>query len=163
MDIFEATRANHTNELETALINTDVNAVDSRGSTPLIIAAYYNHVEAAAVLLQAGANPDLPDAMGNTALMGACFKGYAQLSKMLLDEGAAVDAVNGNMATALTFAATFGHIELVRLLLDRGANPMIRDLTGKNPVDHARVQENDSCYEILAAAANDFIRETNTK
>ena len=159
MDIFEASRTNQLTDLAYALIDNTPDVTDQRGSTPLIIATYYNHVEAASILLSAGADPDRKDSMGNTPLMGACFKGHADVARLLLNNGAVVDAVNGNMASALIFAATFGRLEIIELLLAYGANPLIRDRNGKTPVDHAKVQENDQCYEVLAAAANERIRQ----
>jgi ankyrin repeat protein len=154
MDIFEASRKNQLDELESALKSNHPDITDSQGSTPLIIACYYNHKEAVALLLAANANPDLQDQMGNTALMGVCFKGYTDIAKMLLDGGAQLNKQNDNLATALTFAATFGRADIVKILLERGADPRIKDRFGKNPVDHAKVQENELCYELLAAAAN---------
>jgi uncharacterized protein len=160
MDIFEASRTNQIKELTSALLNTEPDVTDGRGSTPLIIATYYNHMEAVELLLSAGADTESRDGIGNTALMGTCFKGHLEVTELLIGAGADVDAVNGNGATALTFAATFGHTALVKLLLDHQANPMIRDRAGKTPVDHARVQENEECYEILAAAANEYIQRS---
>lgn len=154
MDIFEAARTNNTEELKNFLQNTHPDITDSRGSTALILAAYYNNENAASILLKAGADPDLKDGMGNTALMGVCFKGYTMIARTLLAHGAYVDAANGNGATALTFASTFGHTDLVRMLLDYGANPLAKDRFGKNPIDHAKIQENAECYELLVARLN---------
>jgi len=149
-DIFELARTNKYEELKNALPGNDINAMDSRGSTALIIAAYYNNAEAVKVLLNAGADTDLQDGMGNTALMGICFKGYPQIGKILLDHGVAVDTPNGNGATALTFAATFGHTDLIALLLKHGADRTLRDRFGKNPIDYARIQENIEGLKLLA-------------
>jgi ankyrin repeat protein len=149
-DIFELARTNQAEELKTALTGIDINATDSRGSTPLIVAAYYNNTEATKVLLDAGAATDLQDGMGNTALMGVCFKGYTAIGELLLQYNASVDVPNGNGATALTFAATFGHTDLIKLLIANGADKTLRDRFGKNPVDYARIQENIEALRILA-------------
>jgi ankyrin repeat protein len=152
MDIFEASRTNNIEALKTALENTDVNARDGRGSTPLIVATYYNNIDAVKALLEAGADTGLQDGMGNTALMGICFKGYTEAGKLLIEHGADITAVNGNNASALTFAATFGHNELIKLLLAKGANPLLKDNFGKNPIDYAQVQENEEGYKVMGAA-----------
>ena len=154
MDIFEASRKNQLDELASALKINHPDITDYHGSTPLIIACYYNSNEAVALLLASNANPDLQDQMGNTALMEASFKGYTEVAIMLLDAGAMIDKQNENQATALTFAATFGREEIIRLLLEKGADPLIKDRFGKSPVDHAKVQENEICHELLVAAAN---------
>jgi len=163
MDIFEATRRNQIDELVSALKYTHPDITDSRGCTPLILASYYNHKEATAALLTAKADPNLQDRMGNTALMGACFKGYQEIAEMLLNAGALVDKQNGNRATALSFASTFGNTNMVELLLAHGANPMLKDKFGKNPIDCAVVQENEVCYELLAAAANNMLSAKNNR
>ncbi len=153
MEIFDAARGNNVAALKEQLNPLNVNDRDGRGSTPLIIAAYYNNSGAVKALLDAGADPELQDSMGNTALMGACFKGYPETVKVLLENGASVHTANGNAATALTFAANFGRNELITLLLEYGANPLQKDNFGKNPIDYALVQENAAGYEMLVAAA----------
>lgn len=150
MDIFEAARTNNLESLKAALPTADLNARDSRGSTPLIIAAYYNNAEAVKALLEAGADTELQDGMGNTALMGVCFKGYTAIGSLLLQHGASVHTANGNDATALTFAATFGHNELIKLLMAHGADVLKKDKFGKNPIDYAKLQENAEGYELMA-------------
>lgn len=152
MDIFEAARTNNIGELQIELQLENPNVFDARGFTPLIIAAYYNHTEAALALLDAGANTEFEDSMGNTALMGASFKGYKEVVEILLQNGANVNYLNGNQASALTFAATFGHHDVVELLLSHGGDPLLKDRFNKNPIDYAMIQENDKCYEILVAS-----------
>ncbi|WP_159471151.1 ankyrin repeat domain-containing protein [Dyadobacter sp. 3J3] len=159
MGIFDAARNNNVVEIKSCLKYTEINARDGRGSTPLILAAYYNNAEAAEALLIAGADIELCDRMGNTALMGACFKGYIRVAQLLIHYGASVETVNGNEATALTFAATFGHDALIELLLANGANPLKKDLSGRNPIDHALIQENAQCYELMVAATKSMIAE----
>jgi len=157
MDIFQATRRNQIDGLILALKTTDPDICDSRGSTPLILAGYYNHKEVTAILLNAKANPNLHDYLGNTALMGACFMGYIEIAEMLLDAGALVDKQNDNLATALSFATNFGNVKIVELLLTNGANPLLKDKFGNNPIDYAIIQENEDCYKLLVSVANSML------
>ena len=152
MDIFEAARTDNATALNDLLNEGQINAKDARGSTPLILATYYNNKASVAALLKAGADSEIQDSMGNTALMGVCFKGYTEVAKMLLESGALVDTQNGNGATALTFAATFGHNDIISLLLSHGASPLQKDRFGKNPIDYALLQENAAGYETMVAA-----------
>lgn len=154
MDIFEAARTNNIAALKNCLGTADVNKKDSQGSTALLLAAYYNNIEAVKLLLGAGADPEARDSMGNSALMGICFKGYAEVGKILLAFGASVQAENGNAATALTFAATFGRNELIPLLLANGADPLRKDKFGKSPIDNALSQQNVAGYEEMVAFVN---------
>ena len=52
---------------------------DTRGSTPLILATYYNQIEISKILLEKGTDLNSKDSSGNTALMGVCFKGYIDI------------------------------------------------------------------------------------
>ena len=151
MDIFEAAKLNKVNELKELLKSENPNQQDSRGSTPLIIAAYYNNTDVVKWLVDYEVALDVKDNMGNTALMGVSFKGFLDCARILLKGGANVDEKNDNGATALTFAATFGHLDIVGLLTQSGADVIAKDRFGKNPIDYAMVQENDACYEYLVA------------
>lgn len=130
-DIFEAARTNNVLELKEHIQKGQINARDNRGSTPLIIAAYYNHSEAVKFLLKAGAKTELKDNLGHTALMGACFKGHIDIVKLLLDKGASVNTETDHGSTALTYAATFGHNDIIDLLLDSGASPTKKKIIAK--------------------------------
>ncbi|MFA6083558.1 ankyrin repeat domain-containing protein [Mucilaginibacter sp.] len=154
MDIFEAARQNVLPALSEALRDSGADVRDGRGSTPLIVAVYYNNKEATSLLLEAGADTEAQDSTGNTALMGACFKGYTETAEILLRAGSIPNALNGNGATALTFAATFGQTETISLLLKYGADPLIKDRFGKNPIDYAMVQENEAGYELMVENIN---------
>jgi ankyrin repeat protein len=61
-------------------------------STALIIAAGHGHVEAARLLLDAGADPGRADGSGGTPLMVAAQTGQLEVLRLLLGRGAAVDA-----------------------------------------------------------------------
>src|SRR5690349_1653087 len=78
-----------------------INASDSKGFTPLIIAVYNNQPAVTAILLQNGADPNAQDVSGNTALMGACFKGNTALAEKLINAGAAINLRNGQGVSAL--------------------------------------------------------------
>ncbi len=126
-----------------------VNEADTKGHTPLIIAAYNNHPEVVAVLLRNGANANAQDTAGNTALMGAAFKGYKPVVEQLVKAGADVNLRNGQGAPALTFAATFGQLDIAEYLLSHGARVDHRDSRGKSPLDHAVLQENEAMVALL--------------
>jgi ankyrin repeat protein len=117
-----------------------VNSVDQRGSTPLILATYYDQGEIANFLLEQGAKIDAKDASGNTALMGTIFKGLTQIAKDLINRGANVNERNSLGGTCLIYAATFNRVELAKLLLEFGADTTIKDARGKTALDHAKMQ-----------------------
>ena len=150
-EIFDACRRGDLAALqELHATNPDViNAVDAKGFTPLILAAYNEQPVIVDFLLANGANVDTQDAAGNTALMGVSFKGYKGIARKLLDAGADVNIRNSNGAPALTFAATFGHLQIAEWLLQHGADLSLRDSRGKSPFDHAVIQENEAMIDLL--------------
>jgi hypothetical protein len=86
------------------------------GSTALILAADYDQLDAAKILLENGADPNLPDNSGNTPLMGAVFMENKDIVQLLLDAGADPNFENDEGMSAFTYAEDFGYIEIVELL-----------------------------------------------
>lgn len=129
-------------EIVTGLLKagTPVEARDSRGFSPLILAAYHGHLDTVRALLAAGADACAGDKRGNTALMGAAFKGYGDVVTLLNQQPCAVDQANSLGQTALMFASLFGRQEVVDQLREKGASPEARDASGRSVDDWARTQ-----------------------
>ncbi len=117
-----------------------INASDQRGSTPLILAAYYNQAPIVDYLLEKGAGVDETDGAGNTALMGCCFKGYTEVAGKLIEAGADVNKLNSLGSSCLIYAVTFNQLEIARLLLKNGADRHVKDAKGLTAIDHAKMQ-----------------------
>jgi ankyrin repeat protein len=149
-DIFSAARTNDIRLLNKLLVeNKDINSVDERGSTALIIACYNDNLEIAELLLKRGCNPNIQDKMGNTALMGVCFKRLDRMAQLLLSYDTSINQRNYNEATALIFAATFGANSIIKILLDKGADKTLRDRFNKSALDYATLQENEIAVQLL--------------
>ncbi|MBI2688414.1 MAG: ankyrin repeat domain-containing protein [Acidobacteria bacterium] len=129
-----------------------VNTADSRGYTPLILAAYHGDLENVKMLLAAGADVHARDKSGRTALMGAAFKGHVEIARLLLARGARVDDADGIGATPLMFAALTGRGEMVDLLLASGANAARRDQRGYDAAGLAEGQGNEPLFNRLVRA-----------
>ena len=84
--------------------------------------ALNGNVEAIALALEAGINPDLTDENGRTPLMLAAFNGHTEIAERLLEAGARVDLRDSTNRTAFMFACTGPSLKLVTLLHRRGAN-----------------------------------------
>lgn len=148
--IFAAARNNNIQLMNELLLkNVDINSVDDRGSTALIIACYNDNFEVAKMLLKKGANPNSQDKMGNTALMGVCFKRLDKMAQLLLEYKTDIDQQNFNGANALIFAATFGADVIIKNLIDKGADKTIRDNYNKTALDYAILQENQAIVQLL--------------
>lgn len=79
----------------------DVNAVDSRGQTPLHMAAATGNVETITFLVKHGAKVDVADKSGNTPLHKAAEAGNQPVVEYLLSQGAEINTRNNNQKTPL--------------------------------------------------------------
>jgi len=90
----------------------------------LMAAARAGQLDAIALLLKAGADPNVHGGVNDwPAVMHAIHKNQRQAVLALLDGGADVNAKNQKGLTALMMAAGYGYADIVRDLLARGADP----------------------------------------
>lgn len=149
--LFDAARLGRT-DLVGALVSkgADVNARDSRGFTPLILAAYNDRLDTVEALIALKADPCLPDRdQGNTAQMGVAFKGFDPIAARLLKAGCDVNARNRAGQTALMMAALFGRAAQVEMLVAAGADAALTDAGGRSASSVAAAQGNDALAEKL--------------
>ncbi|SES11843.1 ankyrin repeat domain-containing protein [Sphingobium sp. YR768] len=149
--LFEAAKLGRA-DLIPLLVNNgaDVNAYESRGFTPLILAAYNGQADTVEALLKAGADPCKPDLrQGNTAQMGVAFKGDDRIATRLLKERCDVNARNKAGQTALMTASLFGRTVQVKLLLEHGADAGLIDASGRSAASVAKAQGNTSLANDL--------------
>lgn len=103
-----------------------LNSYSHDGWTPLHLAAFFGHQEAAQLLLSRGASLEARSksnfASANTPLHAAAANGSTEVVGLLLAAGADVNAVDGAGYTPLHIAAHAGNTTLVELLLSRGAD-----------------------------------------
>ena len=124
------------------------------GGSPLVPAAQFWRMESAAMLLQAGANPNAcsPGALLDTPLHRACMFyqvnpefGYEPVVhdpaflRMLLDAGADPNSRNEWLRTPLMEMCIRkkDKPEIARILLEYGADPALEDLDGLSALDFA--------------------------
>jgi hypothetical protein len=86
-----------------------------------------------ALVLRAGANPNLRDAQGNTPIIIATQIRWVDGMRLLLDFGVQVNAQNRLGETALLKAVQARDIDSVKLLLEGRANPDVADNSGLSP------------------------------
>lgn len=94
-----------------------------RGRTPLIEAVLKNDEEAAAKLVQAGADVNGTDADHTSALRIAVVMGRTEMVQYLLDHGAKPDVPDEEATTALMDACAMGRSKIATALVAAGANP----------------------------------------
>lgn len=109
-----AAQANDLAELTRLLdAGAPIDERDHRGYSPLMLAVYAGHTDAAELLLARRADPNSRDHAGNTILMGAAFKGHVQLFRRLLACGADASLRNAAGMDARAFAVMFGRAAVV--------------------------------------------------
>ena len=112
--------------------NTDGNGsiwIEQGGFTPLLFAARLGDLDAARLLLAAGAHVNVTTPAGTTALVVAAHSGHGALAALLLKNGADPNAADAGY-TALHAAVLRDDLDLVKALLAHGANPNARLLRG---------------------------------
>ena len=130
-----------------------------RSSTPLIIAVANGRIDAARLLLEAGADPNVMGEGTETPLLMAVGERSYQLVKLLLEFGAAqeIDHYGGDTGmTALGIATSQLDLELVKLLLEAGADVDATDDEHKLARQHAPTltEDNRSSWESVMRILN---------
>lgn len=113
----------------------------------------------AEVLIQAGANADLPDEEGRRPLHEAAFFGHLDMIDMLLRYGVLLDApIHPFGFTALFLAVQQGRHETVHYLLEHGARVSVEDVLSGQGLLHIAAMNNDikMLGLLIAAGANVF-------
>jgi ankyrin repeat protein len=113
---------------------TRVNAPNSLGETPLMLAAINNHLELAKVLIERGADVNKP---GWTPLHYAATRGHREMIRLLLDNEAYIDSESDNGTTPLMMAAYYASPLAVKLLLEEGADPVLVNSGNASALDMA--------------------------
>lgn len=155
LNVFEAAAVGDGRRLQ-ELLEADArlaNAAGEGGFTPLGLAAFFGHEEAARVLLDRGADADrvMENANANTALDAAVAADHLDVVKRLLGAGANVNVQATRGYSPLHKAAFGGNPEMVRLLLDGGADPHLETDEGRRALDIAVERGHEDAAAALRA------------
>lgn len=105
-----------------AVAGDNLDARDGNGRTPLHVAAFQGHGEAARLLIAIGAKPGLLDDQRYDAVTIAAVRDDVPVVKALLAAGASAKLITSRYdGTALIAAAHLGHDGVVRELIEAGA------------------------------------------
>jgi len=136
------------------LSNIDQDCEDEDTATPLFEAAKNGHTVIVRLLLDKGAQPDIPNDNGDCPLKAAAEMGHKEVVKLLIDSGADPNSVDVDKYTALHFAAIFGHYDVIQKLLDIGADPNISNRWGHTPLHNAvRIGHKNTAVLLLTNGA----------
>ena len=125
----------------------DVSWVDFTGQTPFLRAALSADTVTMRLLVEHGADPNLPTLAGTTPLMAAAGVNWVvaqtytesvparlEAVKLCLELGADVNAANSMGLTPLLGAVNRGSNDIIELLVQRGARLDIKDKEGRTPL-----------------------------
>jgi len=154
LDLFEAAALGRVGRVG-EILAADPEAVRSvapDGFTALHLAAFFGHLETAAVLLEDGAEVDAEAANPSHVrpLHSAAAGGHAAIVALLLERGADPDARQHGGYVPLHSAAAQGDVVSVRLLLEHGADRDLRTDDGRRAADLAAADDG-RVAEILTA------------
>jgi uncharacterized protein len=129
-----------------------INSFSDDGFTPLGLACYFGHEEAARYLLLKGAEVNICSRNGYHVypIHSAVAANNTDITKILLEAGANVNVSQISGLTPLHSAAHHGNIELIILLLEAGANVYAKTEDGKTPAELASVAGFNELSKILA-------------
>lgn len=124
------------------------------GFTPLHLAAFFGHPEAAGLLLERGAEVDAFGRgwMTGTALHSAVSRMRTEVVRLLLAAGANPNVRQSHGWTPLHGAAHNGDLTSVDALLDAGADPAARNDEGRSVLELAEEAGHAETIERIRAA-----------
>jgi len=125
----------------------DLSWVDFTGQTPFLRAALSGDLTVMKLLLEKGADPNIPTFAGSTALMAAAGINWAvgqtftedlatqlEAVKLCLVKGADINAANSMGLTAVFGAANRGADDILAFLVEHGARLDVKDKQGRTPM-----------------------------
>jgi uncharacterized protein len=126
---------------------SDLSWVDFTGQTPFLRAALSADLTVMRLLLDKGADPNIPTLAGTTALMAAAGvnwvggqtyseskQSFLEAVEICLEKGADVNAVNSMGINAVMGAANRGSNDILELLVKKGAALDAKDKQGRTPL-----------------------------
>jgi ankyrin repeat protein len=136
----------------------DVNARDTEGNTPLILASFYASPECVELLIERGADVNAANKAGATALIRAATD--HDKTRLLVAAGASVRVRTARGNTPLILAARrAGNSRTVQLLLEHGADAEEHNNAGVGPVLVSAASGDLETVQLLldaGAKADDF-------
>ena len=158
-DFLKALKTGDLDSLRAALAE-DPDLLDARsesGLSPVLLAIYHGHPEAARVLIEHGKTLDLYEA--------AAAGEQARVMALLEADPAAINTHAPDGFTALGLATFFGHPALVAWLLENGADPNIPAANSMRvcPLHSAAAVNDHTLAHDLAALLIDYGAEVNAQ
>ena len=153
LNIFDACATGKLTDVSSLIIDnpSSIATYSADGFTPLGLACYFAHEAIVELLLNKGAEVNLPSKNGFNVfpIHSAIAANNIKITKLLLNKGAYPNVCQKSGVAPLHTAAQLGNIELIILLLEHGAEVSLRMEGGKLPSDLASYKGFTEIAEIL--------------
>ena len=131
-----------------------INSTDIKQTTPLVIAAQYDHTVLVFFLVKEGADISLLDDCQDSALHWACYKGNLQTAALLHYLGLPADAADSYGSTPLHLAAARNAPHVIEYLIDESTSSVerlvgLKDNKGRTPLDIAKERGHPLAIRLL--------------
>ena len=148
------------NDLEDVARHLKINPQDidklGRGNmTPLHQAILRKRPEAAVILLEAGADPNVLTRNNQTSLHLAVERDLIDTARMLMQRGVDASVRDSQGWTALHLAAAKNRKQIVKLMLEHGIDPQYLSAAGGTPLHEAAVSGDAEMIHMLLDAGID--------
>lgn len=155
--LIEAVSNNHDLRQIKDLIDmgADVNCLDAKGWTPLIMAASNGYKEICELLLSKGADINAKNPKGWTALLSCSRYWQGELFSYLVEKGADINVSAEGMSPLFleSMPCTPGHLDNCRYLISKGANANEKSPHGETVLMNAALNGNLALCELLISNA----------
>jgi ankyrin repeat protein len=152
VDVFEAAALGEVDALH-MLLGRDPALVNGRsgdGFTPLHLACFFGHLEAAQALIGGGSDVNANSPARIAVIHSAAASRNAAILKLVLQAGADPNVQQQRGYTALHEAAMHNSVERAQVLLDAGADRSISDDDGQTALEMAVKNGGKEVAELLS-------------
>ena len=136
--------------------HVDVNAASADGTTALHWASYRDNLDAADLLIRAGARLDAANDLGATPLWIASRNGSAVMVRRLLQAGAHTNVALLLGETPLMAASHSGNPDVVAQLIEKGASVNARGARGQTALMWAVSEQHPGVVQVLLSHGADI-------
>lgn len=149
-NVWDVARSGTVDEMKAlmALKADTIEATNSNGFKPLLLACYRGNIKVAQFLMTVVKDIDT-ECQEGTSLMACVFRGDSVLAEALIKKGAKLDLVDAEGNTALILATQTNQTKMVEFLLKQGAKRERKNKDGKSALDFAMFKNNKLLIELL--------------
>lgn len=148
--LYSATHTGDWNVFNESINYCDINWQAPQDSWTVLLAAVANRrSKMAEILLQKGADANIPNGIGVTPLIYAARYDDREMIEMLLDYGADIDKQDMWGNTALAISIIHGNPKMAKFLMSKGADAGIKNKKGHSPLMLARAVQDGETARLI--------------